>query len=196
MPAGSSHLSQLIPYNAVQFDRCMAYLAQKWARGLTRYDMVKLHVMTDVYHVLETGHQSIGGPLEPWNLGPVVARSWARLSRWERRFDQLGEEPPGYALGRSDKGYTTYRPTAAPDLDELAASELAAMDRAVELLKPMSFDESQRFFHGDKTFMGQAYNSARRNHQKQISWADIIDAYADQEGIDLTDLKRRLISYC
>jgi hypothetical protein len=186
-------LTQLIPFNATRFDACMSYLSQKvYGRGLTIFELVKLHVMTDVFHVLQHGHQAIGGELQPWPYGPVVEPAYHRLKHWLHSFEQKGVQPAEYRIVGAD--VTAFEPTALFDPDDLSASELEAMEKAVLLLRPMSFDDSYDFFHNDLTFMGRAYNLAK-SQQRALSWPDVIDAHDQIHGTNLQHLKSRLISY-
>jgi hypothetical protein len=194
MLATQSIITQLIPFNPSRFDLCMAYLAHEvYRRPLTLFEMIKLHVMLDVYHVLEHAHQAIGGELEPWPYGPVVAPAYQRLKNLEEQREQSNHQfqPAQYSI--IDADITGFQPTTA-DFDELAPSEQAAADRAARLLKPMSFDDVYRFFHSDDTFMGRAYNIAKRE-TRAIAWPDIIDAHDQLHGTSLASLKRRLIPY-
>ncbi|HZL38303.1 MAG TPA: type II toxin-antitoxin system antitoxin SocA domain-containing protein [Tepidisphaeraceae bacterium] len=188
-------LTRLIPFNPHRFDACMSFLAQKiYDRPLTTFELVKLHVMTDVFHVLRTGHQAIGGELCAWTYGPVVEPAYHRLKEWEHRHEESGLQfqPTGYQI--VDGEVTGFSPNVPFDPEDLAPSELDAMAQASDLLRPMSFDQAFWFFHSDQTFMGRAYNHARRE-SRALAWDDIIDAHDALRGSNLQHLKQRLISY-
>jgi hypothetical protein len=189
-----STLTRLIPFNPHRFDACMAYLAKLYGRPLSVFEMVKHHVMTDVYHVLKHGHQVIGGELRPWPYGPVVEEAYNRLKYWEHRHEESGGtfQPTEYKIEKGD--LATFSPTTALDPEELSPSELEAMGEAIALLKPMSFDAAYRFFHRDESFMGSAYNRAIAEN-RALSWEDIIDSYDAIWGTNHQNIKRRLISY-
>jgi hypothetical protein len=67
------------------------------------------------------------------------------------------------------------------------------MGEAIRLLKPMSFDEAFKFFHGD-TFMGRPYNAAKKDG-RAISWTEIIQEYDTTYDTDHEAIKQRLITY-
>lgn len=188
-------LTRLIPFNPHRFDACMAYLAQEvYRRPLNLFEMVKHHVMTDVFHVLETGHQAIGGEFKPWPYGPVVEDAYNRIKHWEHRHEETSGhfQPQEYLIFGGE--LSGFQPRAAFDPEDMAPSEIEAMDQAVRLLKPMSFDDAYRFFHDDGSYMGRAYNMAKAEG-RSLAWNEIIDAYDAIHGTDHKNLKRRLISY-
>ena len=188
-------ITRLIPFNPHRFDACMSYIAQRiYQRPLTIFELVKHHVMTDVFQVLAHGHQVIGGELEPWPFGPVIEPAYNRLKHWEQRHEESGGafQPPEYEI--LDGELAAYRPRASFDPDDISPAEVDAMTRAADLLRPLSFDEAYRFFHDDGTFMGRAYNRAL-SERRALAWGDIIDAHDQIAGSNLQQLKRRLISY-
>lgn len=189
---GATYIPKLIPFNAARFDACMAALSQIYGKPFTILDMVKLHVMTDVYHVLDTGHQAIGGALAPWKFGPVVKEAYCRLDHWYHEWQETGLEPAEYGLLPSQ--YTIYQPRQQPDFDDISQSEQRAMQKAADLLRPMDFSLAYDFFHNDSTFMGRAYNRAAQE-QRLLSWTDILDAHDQIAGTDSSRIKRRFISY-
>jgi hypothetical protein len=191
----TSIITRLIPFNPHRFDVCMSYLAQRiYKRPLTIFELVKHHVMTDVFHVLKLGHQAIGGELQPWPYGPVVEPAYRRLKGWEHRHEEAADhaEPAEYQI--TDAELSGFMPTIPFDADDLSPSEVDAMNEASQLLRPMSFDDAFRFFHSDNTFMGRAYNLAK-GENRAMAWAEIIDAHDQLLGTNLQHLKRRLISY-
>jgi hypothetical protein len=186
-------ITKLIPFNPHRFDACMSYLAQAtYRRPLTIFELVKLHVMIDVFHVLQHGHQAIGGELAPWPYGPVVELAYNRLRHWHRSYEESGSQPSEYEVLSGE--VTAFQPKVAFDPEDISLSELEAMAKAVELLRPMSFDAAYRFFHSNDTFMGRAYNIALAQ-RRALAWSDIIDAHDQIHGSNLQPLKRRLISY-
>jgi len=173
----------------------MGYFAQEvYRRPLTIFELMKHHVMTDVFHALAHGHQVIGGEMEPWPFGPVVEPAYNRLKHWEHKHEESGGvfQPAEYEI--LDGELAAYRPCASFDPDDMSPAEVDAMNRAADLLRPMSFDDAYRFFHSDDTFMGRAYNRALREN-RALAWGEIIDAHDQIEGSNLQHLKRRLISY-
>jgi hypothetical protein len=187
-------LTRLIPFNPSRFDVCLAYVAKHYDRPLTLFELVKYHVMTDVFHVLKHGHQAIGGELRPWPYGPVVEEAYNRLKHWELSHEESGGtfQPTEYRILKGD--LATFSPNAQFDPEDLSQSELEAMGEAISLLKPMSFDSAYRFFHHDESFMGRAYKIAVAE-DRALSWNDIIDSYDAIWGTDHQNIKRRLITY-
>lgn len=185
-------VTRLIPFNPHRFDACAAYLAQQYGRPLTIFELVKHHVMTDVFHVLQTGHQAIGGELEPWPWGPVNERAYKRLKHWEHCHEETQEQPAEYELTKAD--LYGFSPRASFDLDDTSPAELRAMNNAIGLLSGKSFQESYDFFHGNDTFMGRAYNAAKAEG-RALAWDDILDAHDALHGTDHQHIKRRLITY-
>ncbi len=80
------------------------------------------------------------------------------------------------------------------DPDDLSPAEIDAMNRASQLLRPMSFDDAFYFFHSNDTFMGRAYNQAIAE-KRALAWSDIINAHDLLNGTNLQHLKKRWISY-
>ena len=192
--AAPATVTSLIPFNPGRFDACMAYFAEVYRRPLTRFEMGKLHVMTDVYHVIRLGHQVVGGDLEPWRWGPFVRPAYDRLQQWEATFRESGgASQPAAPYVLHDGELVGFRPRAAVDRDDFSASEYDAMASAILLLKPMSFDDADQFFHGDG-FMGRAYQTALAAG-RPFDWAEVIDGYDRDAGTDHASVRRRLISY-
>jgi len=186
-------LSQLQPFNEARFDAAIAWLAWKHDRSLSKYEIVKLHVLMDVFHVIEFGSPIIGGRLAPWELGPVMDEAYGRVDDWCDQFDYGGASPANFKI--SAKGTLRYlTPTITPEPGDFSASELAAMERAWELLMPMmnkgynGYLESKEFFHSDTTFIGRAYNKAKLE-DRAIDWNEIIDAYDAINHTDHTSVK-------
>jgi len=171
-------LTQLLPFNEARFDACMAYLAKKHQRSLTKYDMVKLHVMTDVYHVLEHGKPVIGGSISPWQFGPVVARAYKRMRAWEYKYDENGTEPENYRIVGKTGNSLEFNPTCAVDEDDFSPAELTALNGAWArvMVQLANFQESQDYFHGTTSFMGRAWNNARLQN-RDLDWEEIIAEY-------------------
>jgi len=156
----------------------MAYLSRKHGnRILTQRDIVKLHVMTDVYHVLHVGKPVIGGPLLRWEGGAVVKQCYNRLRHWGYRWEDDKTQPESYKiLGKQGKKFL-YEPIMEVDATDFSRSELVAMDEAWNAVMS-GYEESDKFFHSPDTFMGRAWLKAQRDGCP-IRWEDIIDAYAD-----------------
>jgi hypothetical protein len=85
-------------------------------------------------------------------------------------------------------------PRASFDPDDMSPAEFEAVNRAEDLLRPMSFDDAYRFFHDDDNFMGRAYKRALEEN-RALAWGNIIDTHDQINGSNLPHLKRRLIPY-
>ena len=186
-------LSQLLPFNENRFDAAISYLSGQHNRALSKYEIVKLHVLMDIYHTLETGTPIVGGTLQAWDRGPVVRNAYERLDDWCTDLEQAGKMPEGFTI-RLDGDRRVVAPTFSADPDDFSANELKAMDDAWNKLMPMmdrgqaGYEESQRFFHSDETFIGRAYNKARLE-ERDIDWNDLIDAYDQLHGTNHEDVK-------
>ena len=179
-------LAQLMPFNECRFDDCMAYLSAEHGRPLSIYEMMKLHVMIDVYHTLERGKPAIGGKVSPFTNGPVSRSSKRRVEDWHRKYEKYATMPDAFVLV-DDGVHVRAKPVSVPEKDDFSPAELAAMERAwkdvVVLLEEKGFEESQRFFHSG-SFIGRAWAKAR-HHGTNLDWNEIIDEYdADHPGED------------
>ena len=189
----ASIISQLQPFNEIRFDSAIALLSRRHKRPLSKYEAVKLHVLMDIYHTLETGNPIIGGNLEPWAGGPVVPEAYSRIDNWCDRYDYTGDMPERFKIESTGKlRYLT--PVFDADSEDFSGSELSAMDIAWNILIPMmskgyqGYVESQIFFHSDDTFIGRAYNKAKAE-SRAIDWNDILDAFDAINGTDHSHIK-------
>lgn len=178
MQNSSHRLTQLQPFNEYRFDDCMAYLSARHHRPLAVYEIMKLHVMIDVYHTLDCGKPVIGGTIWPFRNGPVSRSSKSRISGWQHKYERDGRMPDGFSI-TDDGNRLTFTPTRVPEQDDFSDAEISAMDRAwkdvVELLDKQGFAASQAFFHRD-SFVGQAWEKAKHCGQN-LDWNDIVDEY-------------------
>jgi hypothetical protein len=179
MTARPAPLSQLLPFNEHRFDAVMAYVAHRYGRHLSQYDMMKLHVLTDVYHTLETAKPVIGGSLEAWQYGPVVKPAYDRVAYWWHEYDRSGRQPSMFKLVEQDGNTRWFEPSVGIDADDFSEAEERAISRAWETLSGMRGDwkRCEAFFHEpDASFVGAAWDAAKRAG-RAIDWNDVIDAY-------------------
>lgn len=181
-----------MPFNEEQFDRCSLWLATKLGRPVTQYDLVKFHVMTDIYHVLQYGRPVIGGALVKWKFGPVVKPAYFRLTSQANRFEQgktvIG--PLAVEAGRSNVYKFTPAQGASVDEDEFSQSEIEAMEAALQIVR-LSFAKSQGFFHEPMaSFVGRVWTDAE--FDKPIDWNSIVDAYDAQFNTNHQHIKALL----
>ncbi len=186
-------ITQLQPFNEFRFDDCIAYLAYLYGHPLSIYEAMKLHVMIDVYHVLDRARPVIGGTIYPFTNGPVSRSSKSRVSAWQNRYEKFGQMPEGFEF--IDQGaFLKIKPTRMPDADDFSVSEIDAMNLAwrdvVERLEREGFNASQEFFHG-KGFIGKAWNKARQSG-RNLDWEDIINEYDKENGSDHSRVKSLL----
>lgn len=186
-------LSQLQPFNEARFDSAIAYLVRKNQRPLSKYEIVKLHVLMDIIHTLGHGSPIIGGKLEAWDLGPVVDEAYARLETWCNQLEYDDGELDNFTVEvRGKRKYLSPKFTADPE--DFSASELQAMEQAWAQFIPMmdrgftGYKESREYFHSDDTYIGRAYNKAKAE-SRDIDWNDIIDAYDQIHQTDHSDIK-------
>lgn len=172
-------LNQLQPFNAERFDACLAYLAQSHNRTLTQYDMVKIHVMADIYHTLKYGKPIIGGPLRGWPHGPVVDSAYNRVMHWAHDWDDDHEQQPeSFRIVRKTGKSFVFEPTVEVSEDDFSPAELAAMQAAWNCVMTKGWNRSQDFFHKE-SFVGRVWEKTGGNGEP-IDWRDIIDAYAQE----------------
>lgn len=180
--------AQLMPFNEEQFDRCALWLARRLGRSVTQYDLLKFHVMTDIYHVLACGRPVIGGKLEKWKYGPVVSRAWHRLDYQTRCYEMGRDEGVLSVQAREGNAYRfAARPGAKVDQDDFSKTEIDAMEAALKVVR-MGFAKSQTFFHKPRgSFVGKAWHDTQDGCP--IDWNLIIDAYDSQHGTDHSHIK-------
>ncbi len=185
--------NQLYPFNEIRFDRVMLWFSKTYGVALTQYDIVKLHVLSDINHVLESGRPIIGGALERWPNGPVVKRAYNIAKHRAYLHDE------GHPMGPFDvrQVHNTVHEFSAPaDCNvtdsEFSGTELAAMREAWETLMVglVDWDARERYFHEpDASFIGKAYHSAEEREASGVDWNDIIDAYDEEVGTDHKHIK-------
>lgn len=181
-------ISQLKPFSAKRFDACMNYLMHEYDLTLSQYDITKLHVPIDFFHVLETGKQVIGGVLSPWDLGPVIKPGYNRVRSLGHRFNDEKKPVRDGKLrvtGKRSEKIFNYSPYGSVEKFEFSPSELNAMRLAWEELIPKTWKERKSFFHGKTNFMGKVWSQAK-SQQQEIDWGDLIEAYDRQHGTDHT----------
>lgn len=184
-----SRVTALQPFNQSQFDACAAYFARKWLRPLTQLDLIKLHVLTDFFHILARGRPVIGGEFLPWQHGPVVESAYKRVNGWKQQFDQDGAQPPCLQIVGIEDNRCQFQAVGELDLTDFSQSEIAAMDRAVDQYRKMNQPGSvNRFFHDPSSYFGRAWVSARANH-RSIDLIELIDEYDAETSEDHSDVK-------
>ena len=191
-PHGKFILSQLAPFNEHRFDQAMVYFSRKYGRKLSQYDMMKLHVMTDVFHVLETAKPAIGGSLESWQYGPVVRAAYNRVAKWWHDYDRTGRQPEFFRLVEQDGNAKRFEAATDVDEDDFSDAEKTAMDAAWKAMKDLleDWNRAERFFHDPKaSFIGKAWQKAKAKGRKAIDWIDIIDAYDQFHDTDHSHIK-------
>lgn len=184
-------LSQLLPFNQHRFDACLTYLMREHGKPLTQYDIVKLHVMTDVFHVLEHGTPVIGGELSPWEHGPLVKRAYDRIMGWWRRVKETDRQPAHFHVEHQANKRIAFSATDNPDYDDLSESEIEAMDRAWNVVMTKDWESLREYFHDPDQFMGYAWSKAKAD-KRGIDWDDIIDAYDRLHKQDHSHIKRAM----
>jgi hypothetical protein len=188
-PSSPGRVTALQPFNQAQFDACAGYFAWKVRRPLTQLDLIKLHVLTDFFHILARGRQVIGGEFLAWQHGPVVEDAYKRVSGWRRNFDRDGDQPPCLQVVGIEEGRCQFTATGEPDLDEFSQSEIEAMDQAVKTYNGLKGPQSANsFFHGENSYFGRAWRSAREG-ARGIDLIELIEGYDVQTGEDHADVK-------
>jgi hypothetical protein len=174
-----SPITQLQPFNEHRFDDCMAYLSSKHGRVLSRYEMMKLHVMIDVHHVLDNGIPVIGGEIWPYTNGPVIPCAFHRVSDWIKNYEQTGETPDCFTIAENSAERYEFGPKCCPDKEDFSESEIAAMEAAWNDVIPVlvsGFDQSQRYFH-EESPIGEAWEKASQRGGA-LDWEEIFELYS------------------
>ena len=182
--------SQLMPFNEEQIDRCALWLATRFCGPLTQYEIVKFHVMTDIYHTLDQGVPVIGGSLEKRQFGPMVRRAWHRLIFETQQFErgiEVGPLAVRVQPGRGNVYEFAAQEGVSLDEEEFSTSETEAMEQAMRVAE-MDFAESQRFFHEpEASFIGKVWSETLDGGP--IDWNSIVDAYDAENGTDHSHIK-------
>ncbi len=171
-------MNELIPFNEARFDACMAYMAKKHGQALTQYAMMKLHVLTDVFHAMVHGVPVIGGAIEAWQHGPVVQPAYDRVNAWAYLFNESKVQPEMFDIVSQHGKKNYFLPKVQVDEEDFSQSELDAMNRALETVMPMDWEESQDYFHKN-SFIGKVWQEARTSGNG-LDWSRIVDAFADE----------------
>lgn len=179
-------LSQVQPFNEHRFDAVMAYMSHRAKRTLDQYELMKLHALIDVLHVLKCGRPVIGGQLEAWPEGPVVHEAYFHVMGWMTRLEATGELPRYFTVGRGPGKKIECTATSAPASDDFSDSEREAMRQAWSIVTP-SYKKCKAYLH-ETSFIARAYNKAKmrepeRSKNIQISWDDVIDEYAAENHV-------------
>jgi hypothetical protein len=153
---------------------------------LDAYDMVKLHVLTDFFHILEEGESAIGGQPMALPHGPVVQEAYDLATKWAGAGGAFFVVNP---MGsRSPMAPTDMSPPSG-----LWGELESAIDRAWLVHHGMNFDESQRFFHDEGEYFGSAWSAKKPDAGasgwgQHIDWADVVSAYEQKTGEDMSDV--------
>ena len=180
--------SEITPFNKRRFDECMAWFMRKYNRHLTQFQAVKLHVMSDAFHILEYGVPIIGGEPEAWPKGPVVAAAYTHVMSVGG-----GSETSDILLGGRDANMPNVvrlsaRADSPFDPDDFSESEITAMERAWGTVIGHFKDEAgDDYFHSEGTFIGRAYRKARKTNQP-IDWKDVVMAYDELYPTDHSNI--------
>jgi len=177
---------ELQPFNQARFDACMAWVARQFDRTLSQYEAVKIHALADALHVVRFHNPIIGGALRKLKHGPVALDALNRAKGWQDDKDA----PFDLSAKRGNAMY--FAPKSGPTREAMfTPSERQAILDAARTVFAMTFDESQKFFHGEADkddFLGKAWRKTQRN-KVLISWDAILNAYSAQTGQDAAELK-------
>jgi len=182
-------VGQTLPFNEFRFDDCMAYLSAKHDRELSVYEMMKLHVMIDVFHTISRGKPVIGGTFCAFRSGPVSRKAKHHVREWLDSYEE-GSETPDMFDATEKNAETYFKAKESPDPDEFSKSELDAMNKAWDTVIPLldeSFKKSQDYFHKDSA-VGKAWSRAN-NAGRELNWNDIIDEFERETGRNHSHLK-------
>ena len=202
-------LSQITPLNEQRRDEALYLLAQESEREMTQYDVCKVQVLADTFHVIDTGRVIFGGELVALRFGPLISSTLDACGRWALGAvaaaavaapQGSGERPPLELVRREgrDNNIAVYRASLDPWRAEAATWESFAEPEEVNIRRAFrtvldmpSWKESQRYFHEPISAIGYAWEKATRPYPKPLStrvamnWFDVLDG---AESVDKTDV--------
>lgn len=167
------------------FTATLKYIARENKTPLDVYDMVKLHVLTDFYHILEEGEPAIGGTPKALPYGPVVQGAYDLSNRWAGSggdFFSVNQEGSRVWMAPSDDGTANLWPELAD-----------AASQAWGFHNNMTFEQSQDFFHKPDSYFGKVWTKYRPDPGQSgwgtpIEWNEVIEAYQNATGEDCADI--------
>lgn len=191
-------LNQITPFNKHRFNECMTWFTRYAGKSLSQYDLVKLHVLTDVFHVMTHGSPVIGGALNAWDLGPVVPLAYNLIDHWAHRARESPEQEHLTDYFRVTPGagkINDYTSVKEPDLEDFSDSEMECMVLAWSVFSKLRSKSAREEYFHNSSFLGKAWQAARDEQREEMSWDDLIDEYAVEKGLSddrVASLKRAI----
>lgn len=181
--SGESNI--LMRFDPNTYTSTLRYLSCAHNTPLDIYDMVKLHILTDFFHILAEGEPGIGGTPKALPYGPVVQGAYGMASEWG------GSGGDFYAVQQA--GNRVLMAPKQQDTGDLWPELIDAASQAWNLHSGMSFKQSQSFFHDSDQYFGRVWSKYKPDDGKNgwgspIEWDEVIRAYEDISGNDCSDV--------
>ena len=172
-------------FDEKRFSAILGHIVREYNEPLDQYDMVKVHVLTDFFHVLGEGEPVIGGTPRILPYGPVIQEAYDTVQRW---ISHGGE----FSVVASYGNRMQLAPNSQDDSewDSLLWGEAqAAAVKAWETHAPMGFKNSQKFFHDPSQYFGAVWSKHSNRWGTPINWVDVIESYEKITGEDHGEAK-------
>jgi hypothetical protein len=183
-------LSQLQSLNTHHAERVLSYLLSWHNVALNLREMLCLHVLIEVEHVLKYERACVGGALGTWKHGPVCKRLHAHLKTLDYAYREGAKPESNLIAYASPNGRTLFvsKVDAHHNRDDLSDAELECMEAAFNNLREMPFEYGRLCFRGTLQFICNAWKSAYIKG-RDMCWYEILDEYQNQTGEDISYIK-------
>lgn len=127
----------------------LLYVASALDERRNLYKVLKAIYLADKKHLERYGRQLFPQKYQKLKFGNVPATSYDVVTHCRDGKSQPRMPERVKARLMVEKSDDTIKPLAAPDMAYLSKSEIECLDAAIEILRPMSFEEVKRFLHDD-----------------------------------------------
>ena len=182
-----NQLQGLNPHHA---ERVLSYLLSRHNIALTIREMICLHALIEVEHVLKYGQVCTGGAFGVWKHGPICKRLYAHLKELGYAQQEGCNQNPDYldCIGTSKRMIFLAAKNTDRNRDDLSDAELESMEAAFKQLREMTIENGIMFFRGELEFLNKAWTRAYLQN-RDMCWYDVLDEYQKQTGEDMSYIK-------
>jgi uncharacterized phage-associated protein len=183
-------MARTLPHDGQLLTIVMKWVSQHGGRvPLDQYDMAKMHVLSDFFHILRHGTPIVGGQVAAWSYGPVVRDTYNQAKAWAERGGDFKEID---RIGKASRMVPAEEITEE-EKQHLPAGATVSIAKAWEIFSPMGWDESQEFFHNPANYFGNVWTKAWvRGEGTPIDWPSLVGAYEKATRQDYSHIKRLL----